>query len=83
MVSALTDGIKAAGGYEDMTTPMLDQMLFNGARAMMDMPGGTLIGLKFLLTDAAYRKRVIGHIEDPLIGEFWAAVSVASLLRYD
>lgn len=72
VASALTDGIKAAWGYEDMATPVLDQMLFNGARAMMDMPGGTLIGLKFLMTDAAYRKRVIGHIQDPLIREFWA-----------
>ncbi len=72
VASALTDGIKAAWGYEGVATPVLDQMLFNGARAMMDMPGGTLIGLKFLLSDAAYRKRVIGHIQDPLIREFWA-----------
>lgn len=72
VASALTEGIKAAWGYEEMATPVLDQMLFNGARAMMDMPGGTLLGLKFLLTDATYRKRVIAHIDDPLISEFWA-----------
>lgn len=72
VASALTDSIKAAWGYEDMATPVLDQMLFNGARAMMDMPEGTLVGLKFLLTSADYRKRVIAQIKDPAIRDFWA-----------
>jgi hypothetical protein len=51
---------------------VLDQMLFNGARAMMDMPDGTLLGLKFLLTSAPYRKRVFAQIRDPVIRDFWA-----------
>jgi type IV secretory pathway TraG/TraD family ATPase VirD4 len=72
VASALTDGVKAVWGYGGAATPVLDQMLFNGARAMMDMPDGTLLGLKFLLTSAAYRKRVIAHIRDPVIRDFWA-----------
>ena len=72
VASALTDSVKAAWGYDGMTTPVLDQMLFNGARAMMDMGDGTLLGLKFLLTSADYRKRVIAQIKDPAIRDFWA-----------
>jgi hypothetical protein len=72
VASALTDGVKAVWGYGGVATPVLDQMLFNGARAMMDMPDGTLLGLKFLLTSAPYRKRVIAQIRDPVIRDFWA-----------
>jgi len=54
-----------------MAAPVMDQMLFNGARVMMDMPGGTLVGLKFLLTSERYRARVMKHVTDPAIHEFW------------
>ena len=37
----------------------------------MDMPGGTLLGLKFLLTSKRYRDRVLAHIKDPTIADFW------------
>ena len=37
----------------------------------MDVPDGTLFGLKFLLTSARYRKRVISYIRDPVVADFW------------
>ncbi len=71
VASSIVDSFKAVWGYSDIATPALDQFLYNGARAMMDMPDGTLLGLKFLLTSAKYRKRVISHIKDPTIADFW------------
>ncbi len=71
VASSVTDSFKAIWGYEDLPTPALEQFLHNGARAMMDMPGGTLFGLKFLLTSQVFRKRVISHIKDPVIADFW------------
>ncbi|MCP4182690.1 MAG: type IV secretory system conjugative DNA transfer family protein, partial [Hyphomicrobiales bacterium] len=71
VASSIVDSFKAVWGYTDISTPALDQFLYNGARAMMDMPDGTLLGLKFLLTSAKYRKRVISHIKDPTIADFW------------
>ncbi len=71
VASSVTDSFKAIWGYEDLPTPALEQFLHNGARAMMDMPGGTLFGLKFLLTSPAFRKRVVSHIKDPVIADFW------------
>ncbi|MCP4184604.1 MAG: type IV secretory system conjugative DNA transfer family protein, partial [Hyphomicrobiales bacterium] len=71
VASSIVDSFKAVWGYSDIATPALDQFLYNGARAMMDMPDGTLLGLKFLLTSPKYRRRVISHINDPTIADFW------------
>ncbi len=71
VASSVTDSFKAIWGYEDMPTPALEQFLHNGARAMMDMPDGTLFGLKFLLTSPGYRRRVVSHVKDPIIADFW------------
>ncbi len=71
VASSIVDSFKAVWGYSDISTPALDQFLYNGSRAMMDMPDGTLLGLKFLLTSAKYRKRVISHIKDPAVADFW------------
>ena len=71
VASAIVDTFKSVWGYTDIATPTLDQFLHNGARALMDVPDGTLFGLKFLLTSSTYRKRVISHIKDPTIADFW------------
>jgi type IV secretory pathway TraG/TraD family ATPase VirD4 len=71
VASTIVDTFKSVWGYTDFATPALDQFLHNGARALMDMPDGTLFGLKFLLTSPSYRKRVIAHIKDPTIADFW------------
>jgi len=71
VASSLVDTFKAVWGYADVATPTLDQFLYNGGRALMDLPGGTLFQLKFLLTSAKFRQRVIAHIQDPIIADFW------------
>ena len=45
VASSVTDSIKSVWGYDDMATPALEQFLYNGARAMMDMQDGTLFAM--------------------------------------
>lgn len=71
VASSIVDTFKSVWGYADFPTPTLDQFLFNGTRALMDVPDGTLFGLKFLLTSPKYRARVISHVKDPTIADFW------------
>jgi hypothetical protein len=71
VASSIVDSFKSVWGYSDMATPTLDQFLYNGTRALMDVPDGTLFGLKFLLTSPTYRAKVISHIKDPTIADFW------------
>jgi len=69
-VGADVDCFKAVWGYTNVSTPQLDQFLFNGVRALLDVPDGTLMGLKFLLTSKRYRKKVLSFVNDPAIKDF-------------
>ena len=53
--------------------PQLEQFLYNGIAALLEVPDGTLLGLKFLLTAPDYRRRLLAHVRDPLIRDFWAS----------
>ena len=47
------------------------QVLRNSIRALLSTPGSTLLGIPKLLTDAAYRERVIRTIKDPVVLTYW------------
>lgn len=51
--------------------PQLELFLYASTAALLDTPNSTLLGIKFLLTSAAYRQRVLAHVRDPLIRDFW------------
>lgn len=57
--------------WEHSWGPQLEQFLYNGTAALLDMPDGTLLGLKFIITSKKYRTRVLSHVLDPLIKDFW------------
>ena len=46
---------------------------------LVGVPGMTLAEVPLLLTDAAFRRRLVGRIDDPIaIGPFWAAYEAMS-----
>jgi hypothetical protein len=51
--------------------PQLEMFLYAASAALLDFPGGTLLGIKQIITSPAYRARVIAHAKDPAIREFW------------
>lgn len=51
--------------------PQLEMFLYAGSAALLDFPGATLVGLKFLITSKKYRKRVLAHVRDPAVKDFW------------
>ena len=52
--------------------PRLDYILTNAVRALLDVPGGTLLMLPRLLVDEPFRVRLVnGHVRDPLVRSFW------------
>ena len=69
VASSVVDAFKSIWGYS--WGPQLEQFLYNGVAALLDTPDGTLMGLKFLITSPTYRARVIGHVKDPIIKDFW------------
>lgn len=52
--------------------PRLEYILRNTILALLEYPGSTLLGINRLLTDKAFRKRVVAKVEDPVIKDYFA-----------
>jgi len=57
--------------WSDSWGPRLEHILFNAVRLLLDMPRASLLAIPRLLTDNAYRKRVLQHASDPVNIAFW------------
>src|SRR5207302_7495138 len=52
--------------------PRLDYILTNAVRALLDVPGGTLLMLPRLLIDEPFRVQLVDHyVADPYVRSFW------------
>jgi hypothetical protein len=70
----VADGVVAAFRHvwPDSWGPRLDYILTNAVRALLDVPGATLLMLPRLLIDTPFRLHLIErHVRDPLIRSFW------------
>jgi type IV secretory pathway TraG/TraD family ATPase VirD4 len=70
----VADGIVSAFRHvwPDSWGPRLDYILTNAVRALLDVPGGTLLMLPRLLVDNAFRAELIDrHVTDPVVRSFW------------
>jgi type IV secretory pathway TraG/TraD family ATPase VirD4 len=70
----VADGVVAAFRHvwPDSWGPRLDYILTNAIRALLDVPGSTLLMLPRLLIDEAFRINLIErHVSDPVVRSFW------------
>lgn len=57
--------------WADSWGPRLEYILRNAILAVLDYPGSTLLAVTRMLSDKAFRKKVIERIEDPVVKAFW------------
>jgi len=57
--------------WADSWGPRLEYILRNAILAILDYPGSTLLAVTRMLSDKAFRKKVIAKIEDPVVKAFW------------
>lgn len=58
--------------WDDSWGPRLEYILYNCIAALLDYRNGaTLLGVPRMLADDAYRRRIVGAIEDPKVRSFW------------
>ena len=57
--------------WRDNWGPALHELLEHALLAMLDIPGGNLVAMKFLITDDTYREQVLKYIKDPIIRGYW------------
>ena len=52
--------------------PRLDYVLMNAVRALLDVPGATLLMLPRLLIDDPFREQLLqSYVQDPMVQSFW------------
>jgi energy-coupling factor transporter ATP-binding protein EcfA2 len=65
--------------YASSWGPRTDDILRAALLTLVGVPGMTLAEVPLLLTDAAFRRTVVGHIDDPIgLGPFWTAFDALS-----
>jgi energy-coupling factor transporter ATP-binding protein EcfA2 len=57
--------------WRDSWGPRLEYILYNAIAALLDCENMTLLGVNRLLTDPAFRSRIVLRIRDPFIRDFW------------
>lgn len=70
----VADGLVSAFRHvwPDSWGPRLDYILTNAVRALLDVPGATLLMLPRLLIDDGFRSPlVMHHVRDPVVRSFW------------
>jgi type IV secretory pathway TraG/TraD family ATPase VirD4 len=70
----VADGIVSAFRHvwPDSWGPRLDYILTNSVRALLDVPGATLLMLPRLLSDENFRTQIVDHhVTDPMVRSFW------------
>ena len=51
--------------------PRLEYILRYSLLALLDYPNATMLDITRILTDKNFRKRVLDHVEDPVVLNFW------------
>ncbi|MDD4610847.1 MAG: type IV secretion system DNA-binding domain-containing protein [Patescibacteria group bacterium] len=59
--------------WADSWGPRLEYILRNAVLAILDYPGSTLLAVTRMLSDKAFRKKVIEKIQDPVVKAFWVS----------
>jgi hypothetical protein len=57
--------------YADSWGPRLEHILRNTILSLLEYPNTTLLGITRILQDAAFRKKVVAKITDPIVKSFW------------
>ncbi|MCU0679176.1 MAG: type IV secretion system DNA-binding domain-containing protein [Planctomycetes bacterium] len=57
--------------WADSWGPRLEYILRNAILAILDYPGSTLLAVTRMLSDKAFRKKVVEKIQDPVVKSFW------------
>jgi CxxC-x17-CxxC domain-containing protein len=69
VASGLVSALKKI--WADSWGPRLEYILRNTILALLDYPSSTMLGIMRMLSDKAYRKKVVDKISDPVVKSFW------------
>ena len=66
------DMFREFGKFDASTsTPVFDRFVLYSALALLERKDSTLLEIKYMLSSASFREKVIKGIKDPIVKEFW------------
>lgn len=68
--------------WPDVWSSRMEYILNNTLLALLDNPGSTLLGINRMLSDRAYRRKVVRNVKDPVVKAFWQTEFAAYEDRY-
>lgn len=68
--------------WVDAWSARMEYILSNTLLALLEYPDATLMGVNRMYTDKAYRKKVVEHVKDPLVKDFWVKEFATYTDRY-
>jgi hypothetical protein len=57
--------------YGDSWGPRLEHILRNALLTLLEVPGSSLVSVLRILSDATYRRGILGRVSDPVVRAFW------------
>ncbi len=70
IANGLLSAFKKIWGPETFSARM-EYILMNALLALLEYPESTLLGVSRMLTDKAYRKKVVDNVKDPSVKAYW------------
>ena len=70
IANGLLSAFKKIWGPETFSARM-EYILMNALLALLEYPESTLLGVSRMLTDKAYRKKVVDNVKDPSVRAYW------------
>lgn len=57
--------------FVDVWSARMAYILNNTLLALLELPGSTLLGIMRMLSEPAYRKKIVENLRDPVVKAFW------------
>ena len=70
IANGLMSAFKKIWGPETFSARM-EYIMMNALLALLEYPESTLLGVSRMLTDKAYRKKVVDNVKDPSVKAYW------------
>jgi len=70
IANGLMSAFKKIWGPETFSSRM-EYILMNALLALLEYPESTLLGVSRMLTDKAYRKKIVDNVKDPSVKAYW------------
>ncbi len=69
--------------WPDVWSARMEYILNNCVLALLEYPDATILGINWMLSDADFRAKVVEHVKDPVIKNFWTKEFARYNQRYE